>query len=192
MSNKSKELVQSIIEAKDKKDAVNVMNQTLDLLHLTDNYTDIVEIKDKLEDYKKKFRSISDKYKGIENKTLEAIQEYRSKLNFLYRDINDEMTFEVNRLKIFYDEKKTVQRYESMESIKNNEDVQKNFNAKSASAIRDIVGADNGYKEYVALVSISYGLWQELKQVLESIRLMTDTMASESKREQAIRIKDVK
>jgi hypothetical protein len=79
-----------------------------------------------------------------------------------------------------------------MSSLKDNEDVSGKFKAKSASALRDIIGGDSGYKEYVSLASISYGLWQELGKVLESIRLFTDTMASMAKREMTIDVKDVK
>ena len=188
---KSKELIPKIIKAVNEDQAVEILYDTLNALYLTSDYTDIVALKDKLEEHKAEFRRITDEFREQEH-DYNSVTKYRAELNFLYRDIQDQLTFDVNRLKIHYEEYKTVQRFESMSSLKENEAVSGQFKAKSASALRDIIGGDSGYKEYVSLASISYGLWQELGKVLESIRLFTDTMASMAKREITIDVKDVK
>lgn len=188
---KSQELIPKIISAKTDDDAITILYETLNALYLTSDYTDIVALKDKLEEHKVEFKRITNEFREQEH-DYDSVIKYRAELNFLYRDIQDQLTFDVNRLKIHYEEYKTVQRFESMSSLKDNEDVSGKFKAKSASALRDIIGGDSGYKEYVSLASISYGLWQELGKVLESIRLFTDTMASMAKREMTIDVKDVK
>ena len=188
---KSAELLPLIVGASTEDEAIEVLYKTLDALYLTSDYTEIVGLKDKLEGYKLEVKKEMDRFKEAD-KCYDSISDTRLNLNFLYRDINDELTFDINRLKIHYEKYKTVQRFESMDSLKNNVDVADKYKAKSASALRDLVGADSGYKEYVSLASISYGLWQELSKVLESIRLFTDTLASMAKREQNIEIKDAK
>lgn len=188
---KSQELIPKIISAKTDDDAIAILYETLNALYLTSDYTDIVALKDKLEEHKAEFKRITNEFREEEH-DYDSVIKYRTDLNFLYRDIQDQLTFDVNRLKIHYEEYKTVQRFESMSSLKDNEEISGKFKAKSASAIRDIIGGDSGYKEYVSLASISYGLWQELGKVLESIRLFTDTLASMAKREMTIDIKDAK
>src|SRR5690606_27246929 len=146
-------------------------------LYLTNNYTQLVHLKDSLNSYEKHYREISDAYRSLVSpRRFEDVHGIRVDLNFLYRDIVDELDFEINRLKIYYEEIKTSVRAESMLSLKEDEDFQSKIKANSTSALRDIVGADNSYKEFVSLASISYGLYQNLRDLLNSIRLMTDSL----------------
>ena len=116
----------------------------------------------------------------------------RTALNFCYRDISDNYSFEVYKHKVFWEESKTSVRAESMRKLKDDEEVQKIFSTKSASAVRDIVGLDSGYKSYISNASISYGLYQELNTLLNSIRMFIDLLASAIKTEHIIQQKDVK
>jgi hypothetical protein len=190
---KSERLIPLIIEAKDKDAATAVLWETLKELHLTSDYTDLVALKEKLDSYKSLFKKVSDEYRALVSpRSLDDIQYYRLECNFLYRDINDELTFDINRLKIYYEEYKTVQRFESMENVRTNNSVTENYKAKSASALRDIVGADPKYTEFTSLASVSYGLWSQLSKLLESIKLLTDSLAAESRRASLIETKDVR
>lgn len=183
MSSKKKagELLPKIIEATDRNSAIKVLNDVLEALYLTHNYTELVGLKDTLSGYEAKYKEISNRYRNLESpKTFDAVHDIRVDLNFLYRDIVDELDFDVNRLKIYYEEVKTSVRADSMLSLKEDEDFQAKIKANSTSALRDIVGADDGYKEYVSLASISYGLYQNLRNLLNSVRQMTDSLASES------------
>jgi len=58
--------------------------------------------------------------------------------------------------------------------------------------LRDIVGLEQSYKEYAKLSSISYGLYQDLQNTLNSIRQMIDSIASEEKVAFEIEKRDVK
>lgn len=190
---KSERLIPLIIEAKTSDAAISILYEVLKELHLTSDYTDLVALKEKMEYYKSSFRDMSNDYRKIEAPVpLDQVLKFRTDLNFLYRDINDELTFDINRLKIYYDEYKTIQRFESMENLKTDKDVVERYKVKSTSALRDIVGADAKYKEFTSLASVSYGLWQELTRLLDSVKLFTDTLASEAKRATIIEARDVK
>lgn len=178
---KAGELIPKIIEANTKEKAIEVLNDTLEALYLTNNYTQLVHLKDSLSGYEKQFKDVSNVYRSLVSpRRFEDVHAIRVDLNFLYRDIVDELDFEINRLKIYWEEQKTVVRASSMVSLKEDEDFQSKIKANSTSALRDIVGADDGYKEFVSLASISYGLYQNLRDLLNSIRQMTDSLASES------------
>ena len=116
----------------------------------------------------------------------------RLALTFLYRDVSDKFSFNINSKKIYFEEMKTSQRAESMKNLRHNDDVQKTFKATSASALRDIVGLDDEYKEYITNASISYGLYQQLGNFLNGIRQFVDYLASAIKTEQQIKQQDAK
>jgi hypothetical protein len=189
--SKSKELIPKIVDASNKEEAIKVLHDVLQALYLTNNYTDIVKLKDDFTEQKEKYNRITNEY-DVEEKDLALMIETRTRLNFLYRDISDRFSFDINRLKIFFEEYKTSVRAESMKNLKSDTEIQELFNAKSTSALRDIVGISSKYQEYIANASISYGLWQELNNVLNSIRMFIDLLASQIKHEQLILQKDVK
>lgn len=189
--SKSRELIPKIVEASNKTEAIEVLHDVLQALYLTNNYTDIVKLKDEFADQKEKYNRITDEYKALD-KNLANMIETRTRLNFLYRDISDKFSFDVNRLKIYFEEYKTSVRAESMKNLKEDKDIQELFNAKSTSALRDIVGISGKYQEYIANASISYGLYQELNNILNSIRMFIDLLASQIKHEQLILQKDAK
>lgn len=191
MSSKAKDLLPKIINASDSKEAIEVLHDVLQALHLTNSYTDLVKLKDDLQEEKERFNVITDNYNKSE-KTIENMLDTRTDLNFCYRDISDKFSFEVYKHKIYWEEVKTSVRAESIKKLKEDQDVQKIFNVKSTSAIRDIVGLDSDYKSYISNASISYGLYQELNTLLNSIRQFIDLMASAIKTEQIIQQKDVK
>ncbi len=190
---KAGELLPLIIAAQTDEDAIGVLNKTLEALYLTSNYTEIVALQDELKAFEKQYREISDQYRSlVVPRSYDDLHNIRVELNFLYRDISDSLTFDTNRLKIHFEETKTVQRAVSMQNLKRNEDVQRDFKASSASALRDIVGLDGDYVEHTACQSISYGLYQNLSTLLNGIRQMVDSIASEEKRELLILSKDQK
>jgi len=190
---KSAELLPLIIEASDKKGAIDVLRKVMSELYLTSEYVEIVALKDQLNVFKEQFREIVQDYKRLGSvKEYHRLHEIRVNLNFLYRDISDALVFDINRLKIYYEEYKTIQRAASIQSLKENEEFQSKIKATSASALRDIVGADEEYNEYVANVAIIYGLFRELTDVMNSIKQLSDSIASEERYIINIEQKDVK
>lgn len=189
--SKAKDLLPKIIEATTKTQAIEALHEVLEALHLSNSYTDLVKIKDGLQEEKDRYNSITNGYEKSE-KTLDDMLNTRMSLNFCYRDISDKYSFEIYKHKLYWEEVKTSVRAESMKKLKDDVDIQKMFNVKSTSAIRDIVGLDSGYKSYISNASISYGLYQELNTLLNSIRMFIDLLASAIKTEHIILQKDVK
>jgi hypothetical protein len=191
---KSEELIPLILQADDEDKAIDVLNEVLECLYLTSDYIELKKLKDRFEELKSEANGIIEMYKAnYRNQTLnvELMDQAKTELNFMYIQITDELAFDSSRLKIFYEEKKTVQRFDSMYALSDDE-ISNKFKAKSASALREIMGADPGYRQFVSLAAISYGLWNEVNKYLESIKLLTDTIAGQLKRELIINVKDQK
>lgn len=192
-NKKSEELVQQILTASTRQDAIAVLERTLEQLHLTSNYITLVDLKDRLDKFSLQFREISDSYRDLVfPRSYDDLHTVRVDLNFLYRDTSDDLSFEVNKLYLFYRERKTVTRAEAIINLKNNEEFQKEFKTRSTSAIRDYMGYDNTYNEWTSCNAVAYGLYKQLEALLNSIRQMTDLVSSEEKRALMIAQKDVK
>lgn len=190
---KSTQLIPLIVEAQNKEQAINVLREMLASLYLTTEYIEITKLKDTLEDYKAQYAEVVDKYKELgEVRHYTQVHDIRTELNFLMRDITDNLVFDINRLKVYYEEYKTIQRAESMKSLKSNEELQKQIKATSTSALRDIVGADEDYNSYVTTASISYGLYIELRYLLSNIEQFTNSLSSEERYLLQVEAKDVK
>ena len=190
-NNKARELLPKIIEASNNAEAIETLHSILEALHLSNNYTDLVKVRDGLAEEKQNFVNITDAYNSSPQ-SIEDMMQCRKNLNFLYRDISDKFSYVVNKNKIFFEEQKTSVRAEAMKNLKENQQAQEIFKTKSTSGLRDIVGFDGLYQEYISNASISYGLYQELSSVLNSIRMFIDLIASQIKHEQLILQKDAK
>lgn len=189
--SKAKELLPKIMEATSKTEAIEVLHSVLQALYLTNNYTDIVALKDRLKEKEEEYSTITNNYESSE-KELSDMIDTRTSLNFLYRDISDSFTFDVNRLKIFYEEQKSSIRALAIKDLKEDVEAQEMFNAKSTSALRDVMGYSSIYREFTANYSIAYGLYKNLETLLNSIRMFIDLMSSTIKTEQLILQKDAK
>lgn len=113
-------------------------------------------------------------------------------LSFLSRDFADNLAFEVNKAKIFHEERKTEARAAGILELKENNEFQKQLKTTSASGLRDMVGASGIYQEYIALAAVSYGLYQEFHKIGDSMKLFNDALASECREMQFIEQKDTK
>jgi hypothetical protein len=196
MASKSGDLIPKIIEAKTREEAIAVLSDTLKALHLKSDFIELVSLRDRMVAFEKEYRTISNAYKNMAfPRQYQDLATTRDNLSFLYRDIQDELSFEVNKNKIYWGEdKKTTIRADSMLELKGNEELKKLNNDKnlSLSSLKDIYGASEGYQEYLNLYSISYGLYQNLISLLSSIRIMTDSVASQASHALAVINKDVK
>lgn len=191
--NKSEKLIPIIKEARDDKEAVEALVKVVEALHLSQNYFHLVDLKDRLDDYKKKFRSISDRYKSIPvPRPYNSLHELRMELSFLSRDFSDDLSFEVNKSKIYHEERKTEARASGMIELASDTEFQSKMKASSASALRELVGASGVYQEYISLASVSYGLYQEFHKTGDSIKMFSDALASECREVQYHDFKDAK
>lgn len=186
---KAIDLIPLIMEAKTREDAIETLNEVLVALHLSESFTEMVALRDALKIYQTKFKSATEKLKT--SSTYEELHECRISLNFLYRDIQDDLSSKVNFNKIFYEESKTTRRADGIKELIGSEEANE-LKAKSASALRDIVGASETYKSFTTEYSMAYACYKELEMLLNSIRMFIDAIASKEKRELLILQKDVK
>ena len=150
----------------------------------------MVFVRDRLKSYELKFREISNTL-TVNLLDYEALIGIRTQLNFLYRDISDELTAIVNTNKIYYEQVKTSRRADAINALLGSEEAEK-FKAKSVSAIEKIIGVNEGYAQYASEYAMAYGSYKNLGTLLESIRLTTDTLASRMRYELTVNQKDVK
>ena len=190
MSKKSATLIPKIIQAGNTEQAITVLNQVLKSLHFSSDYLELVSLKDELDDYQLKFNEVCEKC--VQENDITILNNIRIELNFLFREITDKLVFPINKLKVQMEENKTITRAHRMMEIRENETVQGKIKATSTTALRDIVGLSDEYKENVACISISYGLYKQLEMLLNGIRMMTDSLASKVNTERTILMKDVK
>jgi hypothetical protein len=126
MSSKSRELLPKIVGASNNNEAIEVLHDVLELLHLSNSYTDLVKVRDDLTEQKQIFAEITNTYNNSE-KSIEVMMDFRKDLNFLYRDISDKFSYTVNKNKIFFEEQKTAVRAEAMKNLKENNEAQEIF-----------------------------------------------------------------
>jgi hypothetical protein len=192
--SKGEKLIPLIIGATDREKAINVLNETLKVLHLTTDYLDLVKLKDKLDEYQEQFKEISKEYEQSSfPREYHFLAKTRDDLAFLYRDITDSLSFEINSAKIrFGEDAKTEARGESIMALKDNADLKINDKKVSVSQLREVYGVAPEYKEYLNLYSISYGLYQNLIKLFESIKMLSDSISSQAKVAHEIDKRDVK
>lgn len=185
-TNKSSELIPRIITATSKQESIEILTDALKMLHLTSDYTALVALKDKLDEYKQTFREIKNKYKVLETpRFYTQVHEIRVELDFLYQDVVDDLSFEVNKLKIYWgDDRRSEIRATSVERA--TQRMEKEAEATgtkkpSHSLVMDMFGKEDTYKEFLNYKAMSYGTFKELTYLLTAITSVTNSLSSESK-----------
>lgn len=191
--HKAKELLPIIIAATTESDAVDALVKVAETLHLSQNYTHLVSLKESMEDSKLQFRKLSERYRQIPTpRPYHSLHELRMELSFLFRDFTDNLAFEINKSKIFHEERKTEARAIAMIELKEDAEFQKKIKATSTSALRDIIGASSSYQEFITLASFAYGLYQEYQKMSDAMKMLNDSLASECREAQYHDQKDMK
>jgi len=191
--NKSASLLPVIIAADTEDKAIQALIEVTEALHLSQNFYFLVELKDRMNEYKQKYKDLTERYRSIPTpRPYQSLHELRMELSFLSRDFADEFAFEINKAKIFHEERKTEARATGMLELRDNKEFQQKLKATSASALREMVGASGVYQEYIALAAVSYGLYQEFHKVGDSMKLFNDSLASECREVQYHDLKDAK
>ena len=73
------------------------------------------------------------------------------------------------------EESKTIERAKALQYLKESS----TFGTIAKSTLRDYLGASPNYEEWIRDYSMAYANYQYLSKVLESVRIFTDTCASE-------------
>jgi hypothetical protein len=189
MSKKSQQIIDSIKKANNKEQAVSVIKSIIEALDMTQEAQTLNRIHSELQVCGEEFTELEQKYKALEvPREYSEVQELRTQANFLYRKIVDEYVHTTTRLRTLYEEQKTTERNVAMKYLKNSpehSDVPK-------SSLRDYLGAAPNYKEWMVEYAMARGNYDLINKLLESIRLFTDSLASELKGLHTVNVKDVK
>lgn len=188
---KSKDLIDKIVKADNKTSALETLYDILKSLHLTNNYTELVKVKNNLDQKKEDFKRITNAY-NIEDKNIDNIINCRQHLNFLYRDIVDEFSFTINKNKIYFEEARGTIKADSYKNLQENQELIEEFGLKSKTALKDFLHYSEIYREYTANYSIAYALYKELDGLLNSIKQFIDLLSGQIRLELNIQTHDAK
>lgn len=188
MSKKAKDLIPKIIGSKTKEDAIGVLNETLKALHLSSDYTELVKLKDQIDEFQKQFKQIESNLKELAfPRDYEDLAEIREQLAFLYRDVSDNLSFEINSAKTLYaEDKRTLVKAQAIKQVKQLD------KSLSDTGAHQIYGDTDIYQQYLNYYHMSYGLYKELHNLLESIKLLSDSVASQASHSLHVLKRDVK
>lgn len=179
---KSSELIPLIINATDREGAIRVLNETLDVLGLNTDFTTLKKSRELLDEFRKEYIEVESRYRSYSiPRNFDLIHEVRNELSYLYTRLTDSLSFDINRLKVFYDEHKTVVRANAMLELSIDEAFQSKIKASSPSALRDVYGASKQMQSYTFNYSYAYGLWKDLEGLLQSISNLSNAIASEER-----------
>jgi len=196
MAKKAAELLPQIINATTDEEAIVVLQNTLKLLHMSTDYTDLVELRDKMKEFEAEYRTLTDELRAMPfPRSYEALSELRENLAFLQRDTVDALSFQVNYSKIFLgDEKRTQVRAESIIEAASNEELITANNKKklSLSALEKVYGISDTYQSYLNLAAFAYGNYQALIALLANMNKMLDSLASQAAHALQVLARDAK
>jgi hypothetical protein len=180
--SQAKQFIPRIITASTKEEAVVILQDLLNVLSLSSDYTTLNKLKQSMDEFSSELAQLESFYREMAfPRSYSDIHEIRLELTFLYRRVSDELSFDINRNKIFWEEVKTVKRAQAMLELADNEDFQNKIKAKSASALRDVYGASKEMVNYVNMAALAYGLYQRLTTLLNSIKSFMDAISSEER-----------
>jgi hypothetical protein len=176
MTDTAKQLVDRIVECKDQLCAVDIIKEVINNLKVSRNYQRMVEVEKGIRELESAFKELQEEFHVMAlPRQYTVVQETRTKANFIYRELVDNYVHEVNRVKMLLEESKTVERAKALEYLKNDA----NYSNIAKSTMRDYLGASPNYEEWIRDYSMAYANYQYLSKVLESVRIFTDTCASE-------------
>ena len=81
--SKARDIIPKIIKSSNKSEALVVLNDILEALHLSESYTNLIKIRDSFSEKKQEYVDITDEYNSSPQ-TIEDMLEARKYLNFLY------------------------------------------------------------------------------------------------------------
>jgi len=176
VSDTAKQLVDKIVECTDQLCAVDIIKEVISNLKVSRNYQRMVEVEGGIRELEKAFSELQEEFHRMElPRQYNLVQEARTKANFIYRELVDHYVHEVNRVKMLLEESKTIERAKALEYLKESS----TFGSIAKSTLRDYLGASPNYEEWIRDYSMAYANYQYLAKVLESVRIFTDTCASE-------------
>lgn len=193
MSKSSVEIIEDIIKATSKQESAEIIREIIASLNLSEGYVHLNKLKGQINDFKAQLEDYQRQYQELASpRNFEDVHELRMSLTFLYREIMDNLAMEINKLKLFYEERKTVQRAQSSLNLKNDEHFKSSFKSVSESLLRDYIGYDKGYEQWTKDVAFSYGLWKEVDSLMISTKNFIDALSSEERYLTTVKVQDAR
>lgn len=190
---KSKKYLGKIISAVTEEEAVEILTQLSKELGIGQSYGKLLHLKERLDLHKLAFKEIEKSLEEESVPTSDFLKNLRQEAIHCYQELSDELTFDINRLKIAYGEdRKSEVRGEILVALNADEDFKATNKAKSLSALKEIYSVHDSYKEWLTCAAMSYGLWNDLRETLKYINFFIDLLASKVRNEQTIDRMDFK
>ena len=124
------------------------------------------------------FKSIRDEYGQVEigYNDREQLQYWRQRLVFIYSSLA-ELTSRISGEKIYQERMKDTIRSQEFRRLEEEAKASKG-SKKSATAIKEEIGATEAYQQWSKKYSDAYGKWQHFTDLQESIKLTIDSISS--------------
>lgn len=182
---KAEKYLQGIIDAKDEDSAVFLLKELALDLGIGQSYGQLVDIKARLSQFKESFKLLQKSLRDETVPTVHFLQDIRQETVVCYQELCDELSSDVNRLKIaFGDDRRSEVRSTVLTRLWTDEEFKKKYNAKSMNAIEKVYSSDSEYKEWLTCSALSYGLWNDYRDTLRYINMFIDGVASQIRTEQ--------
>lgn len=190
---KAEKYLESIVQSSNREEALAILHEVAKDLGIGQSYGQLVTLKERLDLHKTSFRDLQKSHRLEVVPTVKFLQNLRMEVIHCYQEITDELSTDINRLKIaFGDDRRTEVRGSIVSRLMQDKEFQEKNKAKSVSAIEKIYGTDDEYKEWLACSQLSYGLWNDYRDTMRYINMFIDALASQIRTEQAVERMDFK
>lgn len=179
---KAKLFLESIIEASSKQEAKEILKAVYKALHLDNGYNEMMTLLDRAKEFSEELDALETAYRDLDlPRSYHDVHELRMELTFLYRRISDELSFDINKNKMFWEESKSIKKAEAMLELARDEKFQSTIKAPSTNALANVYGASDIMTHYANMYSISYGAFKKLDTLLISAKSFMDALSSEER-----------
>ena len=170
-------VLESVINASNKKEAVEAIKFIMESLHITGNYQSMFAMGEDMEAKSAEVAKLQREHLQMPTpRNHEAVQEMRTKANFLYREIVDLYVKSVVSLKKVLEEEKRVVEIDAIEYVRDNPETFKDVNK---SNIRGFIGGAPVFKKWLKDNAVAYANYKYLERTLEATKAFVDSLASE-------------
>lgn len=182
---KAEKYLEGIVAATTEEQAVEVLREIAADLGIGQSFGQLNHIKERLDLHKAAFRLLQDKLKEEPIPDIKFLQNLRQETVHCHQELCDELSYDVNRLKIaFGDDRKSEVRSSILKKLWRDDDFKKENKANSISALKEIYSDDDEYKEWLACSTVSYGIWNDYRDTMKYINMFIDGVAAQIRTEQ--------
>ena len=174
------DFVTPIVEAQSEQDAIDVIVGIGELLGISESYTKLQSIKIDLDKFNVRFKSIRGRLEAMSRPyVIEDLLDTRLDLSLLLSELVDSgLVYEVNKLKIFFENRERGAKSEAFMFIKSSEELMKALGSKSIEAVKTRSGDTPPLLEWNRCNSAAYGNFTQLRSTQSSIEQVIHSVSS--------------